>query len=328
MFARLTSVSTTLVPAVQGKPRGRASARDRRRRSFSTRQALILGATHLGAVVAFGVPTPAGAMILLAAYLATGLGISLGYHRGLSHGAFRARPWVMRGLCLLGALALQGGPISWVGFHRAHHRFADHHGDPHAATRGFFWSHVGWALHKAPNGYRRQKLRHLTLGLERDPFLVWLEKRHLWLNLGLFSLTFVLAGAKLALWAFPLRIVLLWHATWLTNSIAHGVHCRVPRPRNVHWLALIAFGEGLHANHHELPSHASFARARGELDPGYWALALLDKLGAVTLPKRAKARTTSTPLPVASTPGASLKGEASAAKVTIESDGALPARHC
>ena len=292
MFARQTSVSASVVSAVRNEPHDRTAVRERRRRTFSNRQALILGGVHLAALLALWVPTSVGAMTLLATYLLTGLGISLGYHRGLSHGAFRARPWAMRGLCLLGALALQGGPISWVGFHRAHHRFADHHGDPHAATRGFFWSHVGWALHKAPNGYRRQKLRHLTAGLERDRFLACLEKQHLLLNLSLFMLAVALFGAKLALWAFPLRIVLLWHATWLTNSIAHGVHRGAPKPRNVHWLAIIGFGEGLHANHHDTPSHASFARNPGELDPGYWALALLARLGAVSLPKRGTTRTT------------------------------------
>jgi fatty-acid desaturase len=292
MFARQTSVSTSVVSAVHVEPRDRTTVRERRRRTFSNRQALILGGVHLAALFALWVPTPAGAMTLLATYLLTGLGISLGYHRGLSHGAFRAQPWAMRGLSLLGALALQGGPIGWVGFHRAHHRFADNHGDPHAASRGFFWSHVGWALHKAPNG------------LERDPFLVWLEKCHLLLNLGLFVIAFVLFGAKLALWAFPLRIALLWHATWLTNSIAHGVHCGVPKPRNVHWLAIVGFGEGLHANHHDAPSHASFVRNPGEVDPGYWALALLAKLGAVSLPKRSSVRANGPMLPrIDSSPG-------------------------
>jgi stearoyl-CoA desaturase (delta-9 desaturase) len=193
--------------------------------------------------------------------------------------------WV---LYTLGALAFQGGPLTWVGFHRAHHRFTDHSGDPHAASRGFFWSHMGWALQKGPNGYRAQKLVHLTASLKRIPMLRALERWNLALNLVLFALTWVAFGTSVALWAFPLRIVALWHVTWCTNSLAHGAGGPVVAPRNLGWLALIGFGEGLHANHHEAPSDARFARGLREIDPGYWGLLLLARLGLVQLPKAAR----------------------------------------
>jgi fatty-acid desaturase len=255
-------------------------------RTFSVRQAVILGATHAAAILALFVPSRAAGVALVVAYAMTGYGISLGYHRGLSHGAFRAPSWLTRALALLGTLAFQGGPITWVGFHRAHHRFTDQPGDPHAATRGFLWSHVGWALHKGPNGYRRQKMRGLTRSLERDAVLVWLERNHLAINLVAFALVALAFGGAVALWTFPLRIVLLWHVTWLTNSLAHDAHSDDPAPRNVRWLAWIGFGEGLHANHHDRPSAACFAHKPGELDPGFWPLALLARARLVHVPRR------------------------------------------
>jgi stearoyl-CoA desaturase (delta-9 desaturase) len=253
-------------------------------RTFSARQAVTLGAVHTLALVALLVPSATGLIAFCATYLLTGYGLTLGYHRGLSHGAFRAHPVCQAVLCTLGALAFQGGPITWVGFHRAHHRFTDHAGDPHAATRGLFWSHVEWALHKGPNGYRRQKLRHLTAGLERIAYLRALERFQLPLNLGLFAATWVAFGPAVALWAFPLRIVVLWHVTWCTNSLAHGAGSGAESPRNLGWLALIGFGEGLHANHHARPSAARFAFGPGEVDPGYWPLAALERARLVRVP--------------------------------------------
>ena len=251
--------------------------------TFSIRQAVLIASIHMLALVALFVPSKLGVVAFAVTYLVSGYGISLGYHRGLSHGAFRARPVVLAALCAMGALALQAGPIAWVSFHRAHHRYQDRPGDPHAASRGFLWSHVGWALYKGPNGYRRQRLRHLTAGLTRRPFLRWLERWHFVMNVGLFAATAFVANASVALWAFPLRIVILWHVTWLTNSVAHGAHRHEVVPRNVHWLALIGFGEGLHANHHAAPSEPCFARARGEKDPGYWMLKLLAQARLVHL---------------------------------------------
>jgi fatty-acid desaturase len=254
-------------------------------RTFSPHQAVVLGITHALAAAALVVPSGTNAIAFVVLYLITGFGISLGYHRALSHGAFRAHPVVLRVLCVMGALAFQGGPLTWVSFHRAHHRFTDRSGDPHAASRGFFWSHFGWALQKGPNGYRRQKLRHLTATLERIPFFRFVERYNLVINVTLFALTWVVFGGGLALWAFPLRIVALWHVTWLTNSLAHGAHERDPKPRNIGWLALVGFGEGLHKNHHDAPSSPRFAWRKWEIDPGYWALASLSVLRLVSIPR-------------------------------------------
>jgi fatty-acid desaturase len=251
--------------------------------TFSIRQAVLIASIHMLAFVALFVPSKAGVVALVVTYLISGYGISLGYHRGLSHGAFRSRYVVWAALSAMGALAVQGGPITWVSFHRAHHRFQDGSGDPHAASRGFLWSHMGWALHKGPNGYRRQRLRHLTAALARRPFLLWLERWHFVINIGLFGATALVAGVPFALWAFPLRVVILWHVTWLTNSVAHGAHRHDVGPRNVRWLSIIGFGEGLHANHHAAPSAPCFARARGEHDPGYWMLKLLARARLVHL---------------------------------------------
>jgi stearoyl-CoA desaturase (delta-9 desaturase) len=253
---------------------------------FSKRQAAVIGGTHALALAALALPSRAGVAAFVVTYLLTGLGISLGYHRYLAHGAFRMTPALRAVLYVLGALALQGGPITWVSFHRAHHLFDDGPGDPHAASRGAWWSHMGWAFHKAPNGYRRQKLRRLTASLERNTFLAWLERHHLDINLALFAATWALFGASVALWAFPLRTVALWHVTWATNSVAHGAGGSTSAPRNVTWLTFLGFGEGLHENHHREPSSARFSRRAGDFDLGFAVLRGLILLRLARLPLR------------------------------------------
>lgn len=259
---------------------------------------MIVG-THAAALVAACFPSQRGAVALAVGYaLTAGFGISLGYHRGLSHEAFKAPRWVMRLLVVFGALAFQGGPVTWVAFHRAHHRFTDEPGDPHSAARGFWWSHIGWTLHKGPNGFRPRYMRRLARRVELDPVYVWLERHHLAVNVAAFAVAALVLGPSAAAWAFPLRIVLVWHLAWLTNSLGHGAlpfRTRAPalegcatRPtsaRNLAWLSLLNFGEGLHHAHHTQPWNPRFSRGAGELDFGYGLLRLLAAAGLVALPR-------------------------------------------
>lgn len=262
-----------------------------RRSTISRSQVRLIVITHLLAAVALGFPSPRALIAFGVAYvLSAGIGISVGFHRGLSHCAFAAPRALMLSFSALGTLALQGGPITWVGLHRAHHKFADREGDPHSAARGFWWSHVLWAFHKGPNGYRPMRLAGLTHEVARDPVLRWLERNHLIFNLGMFGAGIVLLGPAVALWAFPLRIVFVWHLAWLVNSLAHDSRRAREMPgdsaRNLHAFALISFGEGLHANHHERPRRASFARRWYEVDVGFAFLWLLAKVRLVALRSR------------------------------------------
>jgi fatty-acid desaturase len=258
---------------------------ERARSTVCRGQVRLLVLVHAAALAALAFPTARGAIGLALGWLLCGVGVSLGYHRGLAHNAFRAAPGVRGALALLGALALQGGPLAWVNVHRAHHRFTDGEGDAHAAARGFLWSHVLWAVHKGPNGYRPMKMRRLLGTLAGDPFLRWLERHHRLLNLAVAAAVLLAFGWQVALWAIPLRIVVCWHLTWLTNSIGHQRGAS-PSARNVRWLALLNFGEGLHLNHHLTPGRACFARRQGEVDLGHAILAGLGRCRLVHLPVR------------------------------------------
>jgi stearoyl-CoA desaturase (delta-9 desaturase) len=273
------------------------SAARRSRWARSRKQVRLIAAVHsLAALALLFAPTTRALVAFAVAYvLSAALGISLGFHRGLAHESFVAPRLVRRALALLGTLSLQGGPATWVGFHRAHHKFADRDGDPHSAARGFWWSHIGWAFHKGPNGYRPMHLRTLTASILRDPFMRGLERHHLELNIGAFAVAVVALGPTAALWAFPLRIVVVWHLAWLVNSVAHdSARARIApgdSARNLGSLALVTFGEGLHRNHHEQPRDPSFSRAWHELDLGYALLRLMATAQLVRLrPRRATAR--------------------------------------
>jgi stearoyl-CoA desaturase (delta-9 desaturase) len=211
------------------------------------------------------------------------LGVSVGLHRLLAHRAFQASPPVRNLLATLGTLAYQGGPLRWAALHRAHHRHADGPGDPHARTQGFFFSHVGWAFVKAPNGYRYRQLKRQVPDLASVPWLVALEKHQSAVNLGAFALAVALCGWQVALWAFPLRIVATWHATWLVNSVAHAPVSAEAKAgataRNLPWLALLTYGEGFHANHHAAPRAPRLGVGSIFWDQGYLVIAALCALG-------------------------------------------------
>jgi stearoyl-CoA desaturase (delta-9 desaturase) len=243
-----------------------------------------VAAVHALAGVALFFPSWHGLAAFAAMHLATGcLGVSVGLHRLLAHRAFQAPPLLRNLLATLGTLAYQGGPLRWVAIHRAHHRHADGPGDPHARTQGFLFSHIGWAFVKAPNGYRYRHLARQVPDLARIPWLVALERHHTAVNLTAFACAIALCGWQVALWAFPLRIVATWHATWLVNSVGHAPASAEAKAgataRNLPWLALLTYGEGFHANHHAAPRAPRLGVGSIFWDQGYLVIAALCALG-------------------------------------------------
>ena len=135
-----------------------------------------MAGVHVGAVAAFAWFSWSGFFTMLALYVVTGLGITVGYHRLLSHRAFQTTPWVTRVFATLGALSLQGGPLRWVADHRQHHFHSDSEGDPHDIKRGFFFAHMGWLFYVLPKQHDDRRIRARTRDLNQDPYLVWLEE--------------------------------------------------------------------------------------------------------------------------------------------------------
>jgi stearoyl-CoA desaturase (delta-9 desaturase) len=236
--------------------------------------AIILALFHIGAVAAlfmFSWRNLAIAAILY--YIATGLGISMGYHRLHTHRSYRVPLWLEYFFALCGSLTLEGGPIFWVATHRLHHQFSDLPGDPHSPNDGAFWSHVGWILFGETNHNNTKLMSKYAPDLARHPFYVWLNDYH-WIPGTVLGLALLAAGGlPMMLWGICLRVVVGLHATWLVNSATHmwGGRRFATRDgsRNNWWVAVISFGEGWHNNHHAHPTSARHGLAWYEFDPSW-----------------------------------------------------------
>lgn len=250
--------------------------------SISSMHVLFMAGVHAGALAAPAWFSWTGLTAMLVLYAATGIGITVGYHRLLSHRAFRATPAVTRVLASLGALALQGGPLRWVADHRLHHFHSDTGRDPHDIKRGKFFAHMGWLFYVYPKAYDDRRIRHLARDLAGDPYLAWLERYHFVPGCALGGLLLATGGLSLFLWGFCARLVLLYHSTWLVNSACHcwGYRSYRHATGTNNWLvALLAFGEGWHNNHHAWPASARQGLERWELDVSWMLIVVLKKLG-------------------------------------------------
>jgi stearoyl-CoA desaturase (Delta-9 desaturase) len=240
-------------------------------------------------------------VITAAMYLLTGFGITIGYHRLLTHRAFATHPRIERVLALAGALALQGSPGDWVADHRKHHAHTDQEGDPHSphaghgagvrgALRGLWHAHVGWLWRTQGEADTRKYAPELL----EDRFMRALHRRYplsvvatlgLPLILGL-AVTGSWRGAFTALlWGGLVRVFVLHHMTWSVNSVCHFFGRRRfaldDHSTNVLWLALPSLGEAWHHNHHAFARSAFHGLRRWEaaLDPSGWIIRIMRRAG-------------------------------------------------
>ena len=258
----------------------------------------FMGALHALALLAL-LPRfwslPAVASLAVLYWVTACLGVTIGYHRLLSHRALRVPRWLERLLATCGALSCQHGPIDWVGLHRHHHKFSDTDPDHHNSHRGFWWSHMGWMLETVP---AQGAVQRLTGDLVNDPYYRWLNRWFLLLQLPLAGLLFWIGsacgvgGCALVLWGIPLRLVLVYHCTWLVNSATHRwgyvLHDSGDRSRNNPWVAAVTFGEGWHNTHHAYPHSARHGWGWREPDLTWLHIRVLQQLGLasqVRLPK-------------------------------------------
>ncbi|MBN9287167.1 MAG: hypothetical protein BGO43_00885 [Gammaproteobacteria bacterium 39-13] len=215
-------------------------------------------------------------------YCISGLGITLGYHRLVTHRAFQAKPWLRKILLIAGSFAMQGSPASWASLHIQHHRFADKQHDPHSPhQKGFWHAHCGWIFH----GYKPD-FRRFGKWLPKDPEVKHVSKYYLYYsNLGLL-IPWLLCGWMGLLWAGLLRLFLTCHMTWSINSICHRFGKRAytgtaDQSTNHFLIALLTFGEGWHNNHHRHLQMPFLGHRWFEIDMGKWALLILQKCGWV-----------------------------------------------
>jgi len=212
------------------------------------------------------------------------LGICLGYHRLLTHRSLQVPKPLEYLFAICGALSLQGGPIFWVAGHRRHHLYTeDNERDPYSARRGFWWSHMAWLFYKRPEFFDYNTYRQFAPDLDRDPFYRWLNKYFLLLQLPLGLALYALGGWSFVIYGMFVRIVLLWHSTWLINSATHiygyRSHASEDNSRNLWWAALLTYGEGWHNNHHAHPNVAKAGWKWWEVDMTWWVIAAMKQVG-------------------------------------------------
>lgn len=226
-------------------------------------------------------------------WLTAGMGITLCFHRLLTHRSFRTPKWFEYLLTTLGCLACQGGPIQWVGIHRLHHKHSDQTHDPHSPTHGFAWSHVFWCLHKN-QGTMPWTASSAAQDLCRDPGMRLLNKFFLVPQLLVIAMCYAggqfgaysgweTSGWSWVIWGVAVRTVFVYHGTWFVNSAAHTWGYRNYQTNdnstNLWWVALLSFGEGWHNNHHGDQRAAAHGRRWFELDVTYWTIRLLGLVG-------------------------------------------------
>lgn len=245
---------------------------------------IVMVLIHLAALAAlFTFSWRALAVAIFLYWMATGLGISLGYHRLLTHRSYKVPLWLEYFFAVCGALTLEGGPISWVATHRIHHQKSDQEGDPHTPRDGAWWAHVGWLIFGETNHNNTRAMAKYAPDLAKHRFYVWLNNYH-WVPLVCLSgLLLAFGGLSVFLWGACLRVVVGLHATWLVNSATHmwGRRRFATRDdsRNNWWVALLTFGEGWHNNHHAHPTSARHGLAWYEFDPSWILLKGLKRLG-------------------------------------------------
>jgi stearoyl-CoA desaturase (delta-9 desaturase) len=246
-------------------------------------------------------------VLALVFYYVSGTGVTVGFHRYFTHGAFKANRALKIYLAIAGSLAIEGPVIRWVADHRRHHAFSDREGDPHSPwrfgeslsglTKGFWYAHIGWLFDTEQTNQERY-----TPDLLADRDLVRIDRLFpLWVASTLIApavlgglITWSWAGALSAFfWASLVRVALLHHVTWSINSVCHMIGERPYSSRdksaNFWPLAILSFGESWHNSHHADPTCARHGVDRGQLDTSariIWAFEKLGWVTAVRWPKR------------------------------------------
>jgi sn-1 stearoyl-lipid 9-desaturase len=252
---------------------------------WDPRTIFVLVTVHLAAFVAPFYFSWSALWVGLFLYVITAAGITLGYHRLLTHQSYRAPKWLAYTIVTCAALSAQAGPAVWVAIHRHHHANSDCEEDPHDASKGFWWSHVGWMLKLTPRRLDDDFTRTRARDVLADPYYRFLDRHFFHLSILLILGLYQVGGWSWLLWGGFLRVAAVFHATWLVNSAAHRYGYRSFQTddlsTNCWWVALLTFGEGWHNNHHAFPRSARHGLKWWEVDVSWGVLLLLERFGLV-----------------------------------------------
>jgi stearoyl-CoA desaturase (delta-9 desaturase) len=270
----------------------------------------VLAAVHLVALYAF-LPwtfsylfTWSGLVLAILGHFVFGMmGITIGYHRLLTHRGFSCPKWLEHLLATLGMCNLQDSPARWVAVHRMHHQHSDKQPDPHSPLVSFFWGHIGWVVCRHKDLDRTSHYERYVRDLLRDPFYLRLERRGGWFFVFIFHALLITAAgavtgyfvgggdwmealryaASWAVWAVAVRTVFVLHGTWAVNSLSHVFGYRNYETREGstnNWLvALWSHGEGWHNNHHAEPRSAAHGHHWWEFDMSWRIIQMMEMIG-------------------------------------------------
>ncbi|KAL8226139.1 hypothetical protein R6Q57_018696 [Mikania cordata] len=252
---------------------------------------LLLGVGKHGLALSAPFVFDAGA-VLVAIVLScvTGIGVTLGYHRLLTHRSFKLPKWLEYCFTYCGSHAGQRDPIFWVSVHKNHHKYTDQERDPHSPHEGFWFSHIGWFHY---NEYLSVKCGEPEIGvysnvpeLKAQPFYRFLHDTYVWHIIGLGVLLYLAGGYPYLAWGMGVRTVLVNHVTFVVGSVCHlwgGRPYNTPdTSTNNGIMALLTFGEGWHNNHHAIPKSARHGFEWWQPDVTYGVIKFLEMVGLAT----------------------------------------------
>ncbi len=238
-------------------------------------------------------------LILATTYVVVGTGVTVGFHRLLTHRSFKCKRWLRVAFAMLGSAAAEGPVIDWVATHRKHHQFSDEAGDPHSPhvgqragwrgeLNGLLHAHIGWVFSDMEVADERRYAKDLLA----DPLVRFVDRTFVvWVIAGLaaaFGLGVALSGTVAGgltalLWGGAARIFFVHHATFSINSLCHFFgrqeYDTGDQSRNLPWLAVPTWGEAWHNNHHAFPTSYRHGLKRWQIDPSAGLIRLLELMG-------------------------------------------------
>ncbi len=217
--------------------------------------------------------------LLIGLYVPCALGVTVGFHRMLTHDGFHAPDWLRGLLLILGVAAFEGTPLTWAATHIKHHAHSDEEDDPHSPLHGFWHAHLGWLFERknfaSPQQYAPQLLQ--------DKVVVFVDKwAWVWMVLSL-AIPFAIGGWTGLLWGGAIRIFFTTHVTWSVNSVCHTFGKRAfettDASRNEWVVGLLALGEGWHNNHHAFPRNAFHGMRWWQFDLSGLLIRFFERMG-------------------------------------------------
>jgi len=234
-------------------------------------------------------------LVMLMMFILGGFGITIGYHRMLTHKSFQAPDWIRAFFLITGSMTLQGPALNWAATHIQHHANSDMDDDPHSPLKSFFHGHVGWILDDF-----QPDIAKYAKPLLKDPLIVFISKTFLvWVALGFLIPTlicgvieyqggggwhgFQIGALQGFFWGGLVRVFLNHHVTWSVNSICHTFGGRdfetTDVSRNNFIFGILAMGEGWHNNHHAFPRSAFHGMKWWQIDPSAYLIRIMEKCG-------------------------------------------------